>query len=365
MKRLRFVSFVCVIVLVCVLAAGLPANAATYRGDTVYYTVVNDAMLELTYASMPIMRDGKIYVPYSLFVTYFDVKSSYSAADQVLFLSNASKLVKFDLARGTAYDRNQNEIRQAAILSKGQVFVPAEFTANYFGLSYYLLSDASIVRISDSRATYPDAFLAGQFSSRMESMLAALAASDTASTTEDSGPATSTVSTGTALPEDTTLSRPMSFIELSFAVNDTAVLTDILDWLGEHGVTARFYVGSGTGAGELAAIYVGGHSFGILASGSGDASVQAEAVNDRLFRVLRQKTRFLHVRDGAAVSDAQEYDVPAFAWIDSHDAPPFTTELLSSGQSAAFLFDCSADTTSRLDALLAFMKRTNVRFNPI
>ena len=86
MKRLRFVSFVCVIVLVCVLAAGLPANAATYRGDTVYYTVVNDAMLELTYASMPIMRDGKIYVPYSLFVTYFDVKSSYSAADQVLFL---------------------------------------------------------------------------------------------------------------------------------------------------------------------------------------------------------------------------------------------------------------------------------------
>ena len=66
--------------------------------------------------------------------------------------------------------------------------------------------------------TDPDAFLAGQFSSRMEAMLSALSASDTGSTSEASGPATSTVSTGTALPEDTTLARPMSFIELSFAV---------------------------------------------------------------------------------------------------------------------------------------------------
>ena len=45
------------------------------------------------------------------------------------------------------------------------VFVPAEFTANYFGLSCYIHPDAANVRISDSRATFPDVFLAGQFSS--------------------------------------------------------------------------------------------------------------------------------------------------------------------------------------------------------
>ncbi|MEA4823853.1 MAG: stalk domain-containing protein [Clostridiaceae bacterium] len=374
MKQLKVISILCVIILICVLAASPRASAATYNGDTVYYTVVNDAMLDLSYSTMPIMRDGRIYVPYSLFVTYFDVKSSYSAADQVLFLSTSAKLVKFDLQRGIAYDRNQNEIRQAAILSKGQVFIPAEFTANYFGLSFYLLSDASIVRLSDARATYPDAFLAGQFSAKMESMLAALLAGDTASSlasSEATTLATSTVATGTALPVDTTTSlRPTSYIDLSFAVRDTAALPYLLDWLEANRVTARFFVDAAIDVDSLTSIYVAGHAIGVLSSAEDtDTRLgEASAVNDRIFRILRQKTHILYCAspDDALLSEG--YILPAFSWTpDSALALGYALDRLSSeGQTRiSLLLDCSADVSPLLDSLLTFIKHTGSKFESV
>ncbi|MEI4896808.1 hypothetical protein Q8G71_36575, partial [Klebsiella pneumoniae] len=80
----------------------------------------------------------------------FDIRSSYSAQDKVLFLSNSQKIIKFDMNRQKAYNRYENEINQTAILAKGQVFVPAEFTATYLELSCSLLADADIVRIKNA-----------------------------------------------------------------------------------------------------------------------------------------------------------------------------------------------------------------------
>ena len=76
MKVLKTCAVMALVVLVSVFALNLHTLAATWNGETVYYTVINDEMLELSYNSMPASRSGTVYVPYSLFVDYFDVKSS-------------------------------------------------------------------------------------------------------------------------------------------------------------------------------------------------------------------------------------------------------------------------------------------------
>ena len=324
--------------------------------------------------------NGTIYVPYSLFVSYFDVKSVYSADDRVLFLSNASKMVKFDMNRGIAYDRNQNEIRQTAAIVRGQVFVPAEFTANYFGLTYYLHPDASIVRIGDSRATYPDVFLAGMFSAQMESMLDAVQAGTAAATTTSTTPASSTSEPAepptepsapsvptepTRPPVTTTTTLPPSAVELCFTASDIHTLQTVLNWLDKFDLQACILT-DGSDADVAAAIVSAGHTLGIaLPDGTDNAGLgkAADAVNDRLYRSIRLKSRLLLSEASERTLNAAGYaPLPPHIRIDRSGRQAMGS-LLSRGEpNVLLLMNCDDDAVSLLDSLQTAMRRTGARF---
>ena len=229
-------------------------------------------------------------------------------------MSKDKKMIKFDITRGLAYDRNQNEIRQAAAIIRNQVFVPAEFTANYFGLSCYIHPDAAIVRISDSRATFPDVFLAGQFSSKMESMLArqqqnttaatttvttsASSAATTASTTQVTSSSQTAVSqTSASATAVTTTAAPLppTDVSLCFTGGSLRDVQAVLDWLERNELDACFYIDC-TDPGAAAAIVSAGHTLGIRLPdrGTEQALVKAaDAANDLLYRSIRMKTRLV------------------------------------------------------------------------
>ena len=377
MKHLKTALALCLTVLVFAAVMHLDTLAATWNNETVYYTVVNDTMLDLSYSSMPASVNGVIYVPYSLFVSYFDIKSVYSADDRVLFLSNASKMVKFDMNRGIAYDRNQNEIRQSAAVVRGQVFVPAEFTANYFGLTYYLHPDANIVRIGDSGATYPDVFLAGMFSSQMDAMLSALHAGTTTTTTTTTT-TEATSASDPAMPTEpapateptrptvmTTTTLPPSAVELCFTADEIHAVQDVLNWLDKYDLQACFFT-DGRDADVAAAIVAAGHTLGIcLPDGTADADLggTADTINDRLYRSIRLKTRLLlSEAPQRTLAEAGYAPAPSHIYFNRGGTLGLTS-LLNRGESdVLLLLDCGSDTLSLLDALQAAMHRSGAHF---
>lgn len=333
MKRIRFPALILALLLAVALWVSPRSQAATYNGETVYYTVINDALIDLTYASMPISRNGIIYVPYTVFPDNFEIRATYSSEEQILFLSNGDEMLKFDVRSQKTYDNHLKELRQPALIAKGQVFVPAQFTANYLGLGYVYLADSNIVRMGDYRVSYPDAFLASYLEDEMTAALANLIS--TGGTTAPP-PASSTTASTVHTP------RNLYFSFLSASPENTQALMTILD---RWDIRAAFFMdGNCIESAPLCPVQlrVNGQIPGIYtdvlalpqepqpvqtaAQQTTDADISldspvdtlqvlaaVEAVNDRYYALLREKSRLL--------------------LLDNADSP----ELRSLGRSAGFL----------------------------
>jgi len=333
LKRLRFPTALLTFLFAAVLVFSPRSQAVTYNGEPVYYTVINDSLIELTYATMPIYRNGIIYIPYTVLSDNFEIRSTYSSSDQVLFLSNGDTMIKFDIRRQKTFDSNQKELRQPALTAKGQIFVPAQFTANYLGLGYIYLADANIVRLGDHRVSYPDAFLASYLQEEMNAALANLLNGVTGSSLPSSS---ATTTTAPVLPP-----RNLYLSFVSAAPENTQTLLELLN---RYHITAAFFMdGARIEADPLsvAQLRVNGQVLGIYTDAAAlpedpdtsqsredsdisiDSSVDPdqvlstlESINSRYYTLLREKSRLL-LLDGA-------------------DAP----ELRGVGKSAGFL-SCS------------------------
>ncbi len=344
MKR-KLISVLVVIAVVVTLTAVIPyASAAQYKGETVYFTVINDTLLNLDFATMPASIDGRIYIPYTVFTANFYLRASYSASDQILLMTSPDKVLKFDLSEGVAYDKNNNVVRQSARLYRGQVFVPADFVANYFSLSYYLISDASIVRLTSEAVEIPDAFLPRQLSSQMDQMLKNLLASETttarppAATSRTTAPVSSSTSQSsstsetsasetseTSETETTSASFAPPHVIFSFLAPDTSEIGELLDWLEKNHITACIYT-DGTDPDVTAAITSAGHTLGALlipptsaiyyTPPEDDLIALADRVNSRFYRTVRHTahlvwSRYVSEDDITALSDSG-YDTTSY-----------------------------------------------------
>ena len=377
MKR-KLISAILVIALVITLAAVIPhTSAAQFRGETVYFTVIDDTLLDLDYATMPASIDGVIYMPYTVFIANFYLRASYNASEQVLIITSPSKILRFDLAEGVAYDKNSNVVRQAAKLYRGQVFIPADFVANYFGMTFYLFSDASIVRICSDMVEIPDAFLERQFSSQMDEMLRTLLDSETTSTLppETTTQTTTTATTTTYLPPQTskassaqtttatttattttttattttsttttTATTLPSHVIFSFLANDTSEIPELLDFLDKNDITACIYT-DGTDPEVTAAITAAGHTLGVLlvparkptsrSQSADDLTSLANQVNDRFYRTIRRTSRLVWCR---SVSESELADLTSSgydmtSYVLACDSEMFIAQnVLTSGQ---------------------------------
>ena len=171
MKR-KLAVFLSVLLLLC---AVLPSAAGA---GTMYSMSANDKLLEYSADTMPVVYDGMIYVPYTLFVSRqnggieFGVFHSWNKKVNVLSLYSKDKpLLSFDIGAGTAYDVQDNVYPYKAILRNGMVFVPAQKVCNYFGLQYSAVSHAygTLVRVKQEGNYYlSDAFLISAADQRLK-----------------------------------------------------------------------------------------------------------------------------------------------------------------------------------------------------
>ena len=149
----------------------LPAQAA----PTVYFTAVNDYVLELSDDTMPFWSGGYLYLPSTIFtgsvgrqlgISY----SRYVNRQTVILYSSDTHALIFDLANNTTKDNQGNAYAQTAILRGGVVFVPEPVITSFFGITCTrtAVPYGYLVRLRNSEAVLSDQLFADAASYTME-----------------------------------------------------------------------------------------------------------------------------------------------------------------------------------------------------
>ena len=149
--------------------AVLPVLAA----DIIFFTAVNNTLLELTEETMPVKYSSMIYVPAGVFNSNaLGTYSLYSRSTQKVLISDGDRILYFDMSAGNSYDSDGEDYRYVAIYENDTAYVPAYFVATFFGFRYsYIHNDGKhIVRLS-SGSVLSDADFFSAAESLMESRL--------------------------------------------------------------------------------------------------------------------------------------------------------------------------------------------------
>ncbi len=212
----RVVSLILAVLLAFVLLI-LPILAQ----DGIYFTAVNNTILDLNDKTMPVRHKGVYYVPCSVFNS-IELKTYclYYRNKQLVMISDLENILYFDMSAGSCYDEGGESFPYVAIYQNDTAYIPALFTADYFGINYdYLISDyAPVIRLTKGSVLDNDAFLRGA-AAIMESRLAqynaehaAPAATDTPAPAETPGPTETAVPTEapeeTPAPAETPVPKP-------------------------------------------------------------------------------------------------------------------------------------------------------------
>lgn len=133
--------------LLCIwMMAGLAVPMAGADAD-VYFTAAGSNILSLSDETMPFQRDGYLYVSSSIFtglvwktlsVGHIPANSSQPL---ILYAGNDQSLM-FEVGAGYAYDLNGKRYTPGAVEQNGQVCVPVQVVASYFGLEQSSVSVA-------------------------------------------------------------------------------------------------------------------------------------------------------------------------------------------------------------------------------
>lgn len=159
-RKLPYILAACLLLLSLVL--GLLGSAAASR-QTVYFTALNDTILELREDTMPFPYNGGVYVPYSIFDpnttgVQLGVYASYSSNIIILYGRQSGALI-FDLAQDTASSSTGKKFTRRAVRHNSVIFIPVDLVVNFFGLKWSLLVDRDygmILRVKSKAAQIPD-----------------------------------------------------------------------------------------------------------------------------------------------------------------------------------------------------------------
>ena len=305
MKKRILSLFLCICLLIGILQT--PTNAIVNlavkmpNGEPVFFTVVNDVLQELKYNMIPIVRNGKYYIPYSILTNNFNIRSAYSSSEKVLYLSNMRDNIKFDINAGCAYDKN-GKIDEPAYISKGQVFVPLDFICKYLGLTYALISEGPIIRIKDENNFYPNQFLSILFKNRMQEMLTEFLASLEEQPDDPLPPSPP--------PPPPIVEEPVT-VYLTFDDGPSKYTDKIIDILAEAGCHATFFlIGESVAANESSVrkLYITGNEIGLHSyNHSKDTFYRSTAsmlrelskTNALIKRILQTESRLVRIPFGS------------------------------------------------------------------
>lgn len=139
----------------------LPPTPGRAAGTGIYFTAVNDQLLDLSYDTMPFYSNEVLYVSSRLFEGG-ELGLSYGRNVNLglatLYMQGSDLDLRFDIAGQTAYDKQYNVYNGYAIEKGGIVFFPLNLVCRYFGLSWsYNETDTiPLIRVKSSAVILSD-----------------------------------------------------------------------------------------------------------------------------------------------------------------------------------------------------------------
>ena len=204
-ERLKRLGIVLVFLCAAILILVIPIMAQ----NAIYFTAINNTLLELNDQTMPINQNGTIYLPSSIFnSSELGTYCLYSRSKQQVVISDLNKILYYDMSAGNSYDDRDNSYPYAAIYHNDTAYIPAFFTASYFGIQVsYIRNDyAPIIRLTKGSVLSDNDFLRGA-AAIMETRLAQYNTAQTA--TEAPEPTVRPTAVPTATPRPTATPEPV------------------------------------------------------------------------------------------------------------------------------------------------------------
>lgn len=328
--RRKWLALACSVLLVVQMT--VPAAAV----DTIYFTAVNNEIMDVDDATMPFWSGGYLYVPSTVFRD-LGVGHSRNSTKGILTLYDLNDRINnliFNLNDGTVTDGRGNGYYPPAIQRGSVVFLPAVLVAEIFNLNYngaIRVKWGFLVRVSNSSATLSDATLADAAGSTLEERYNKYIRSQTQET--DTQPSTG----DPALPQ-----FDGKRVYLCMAVTDPAAAAALLDDLDRYSGQAAFYFppelleSSGDLLRRMAAT---GQAAGILVDASRtDLTVSGQIArgNEALWRAAYGKSRLVYLENGTDAALAEVREAGCRALTPELDRSPYG---LKSASAANTLLD--------------------------
>jgi len=354
------------IIAMLAIAIALPSFAA----DTIYFTSVNNILMQLSDDTMPINYNGSIYVPYSVFNSHeLGTFAVYSQSAQIITVFGNGVQLYFNLQDGTTYDTYDTQYRQRAISSNGRIYLPVAFTCEYFGINYSVISGnkyGNIVRMTVGDAL-DDATFSSAASALMKSRLDDYNKSKATST-----PTASPTPTLTPTPVRTpsggssdTPDRSDINIYLSFFGIDPIHTPRILSLLQTRSNSAAFFVTPE----EISAypdiirrINGSGHIIGIICGSDIEADYASAA--SLLYDAARTCSFIIATSSNYVIFDEASEQLGLIYYCSSSDAVDLKLDsalrtLKKAEERVDFIFNSSEKTADDLASLLRTLRSEN------
>lgn len=292
--------------LCCVLAllAGMASPAAA--APTVYFTGIDDTVLDLSDSAMPFWANGYLYVP----GTVFNAQSLGTAFSYNPYKGRAVVYRKdqpffallFDLNRNSVDDNDGYGYYPPAVVRNGIAFVPVSLVCNYFSLatSTTKVANGYLVRVCGPDAVLSDRNFAEAASYTMDSRYRQYLASKEA--TQETAPPSGQD------PDPDPPSEEDREVALCFRPKSQTALASLLDALDSAGAAGTFCLTEAeltAWGGLVRRMTAGGHAVALLIDGgAGEGQTETPvadrlaAANDALWRAAGSKTRLCFLEDG-------------------------------------------------------------------
>ena len=145
--------------------------------DGVYFSAVNEQLLELNRDAMPFYSGGILYISNRFFqeTDFLDVRYVRNNSMGLAMLYSKTTDLRFDLVNQTIYDKQGTYYSGSAIEKGGYVFFPAELVCSHFRLTLTISKTDTVplIRIKSSTAILSDSSFIVAASMQMSSRYAA------------------------------------------------------------------------------------------------------------------------------------------------------------------------------------------------
>lgn len=267
---------------------------AAIAEEQIYFTAVDERVLDLNDETMPFWFGGYLYVAATVF-RESGVGYSYNVVTQTLVLYDSSRSLVYDVATG-AGTTGQGEMYDHVCVTRGGVtFVAASPVASYFGRTYSntRVNHGYLIRVKTSGAALPDSLftetatylLNAKYQQYQNRNAAAQPPDDQTGAQED--------------PSAAADGEAGRSIYLCFLAEDAERVDGWLDALEARGARAAFYFTEealSRCGGQLRRITASGSAIGLAPDGAAPAE-QLERMNRALFAAAGVKTRLVWAPD--------------------------------------------------------------------